>query len=187
MEEEVIAVVVERVVREGGKGKMGGKVYAIDFDGVICEDNYPNIGKPNKAVIDKMEKLHKEGHIIIIWTCRCDDKLEKAKVWLKENNVVFDYINENDKDRMERYGNDSRKIGADFYVDDLMLSVEDFVKGDIEERYKNKSELEQKNLEFADLVIKWGKAENEEEKKDISRKIDEILLEIEVLKKKVGI
>ena len=61
-----------------------GKVYAIDFDGVICEDNYPNIGKPNKAVIDKMEKLHKEGHTIIIWTCRCDDKLEKAKVWLKD-------------------------------------------------------------------------------------------------------
>ena len=35
-----------------------------------------------------------------------------------KDTYLFDYVNENCKERIEYYGNNSRKIGADLYIDD---------------------------------------------------------------------
>lgn len=42
------------------------KIYAIDFDGTLCRNMYPKIGKANKKVIKKVKELKKQGEKIIL-------------------------------------------------------------------------------------------------------------------------
>ena len=165
---------------------MKKKIYAVDFDGVIVKNDYPRIGKLNEEVVEKMRRLKEEGHDIILWTCRVDKKLEEAVEFCKKNNVPFDCVNDNTEDSKKAYNNDCRKVWANYYIDDQMLSIEEFVLGTIEERNKYKSELEMKSLEFANLVVKYSATQDQEEKQKLSEEIDEMLKEIEVLKKKAG-
>lgn len=95
-----------------------GQIYAVDFDGTLCENKYPDIGKPNTVLIRFLKKRQKHGDILILWTCRCDEKLKEAVAWCKENGLEFDFINENAKFIIERFGHDCRKIYADYYIDD---------------------------------------------------------------------
>ena len=46
-----------------------------------------------------------------------------AKMW----DWSFDYINENVPERIQRYGLDCRKIGADIYLDDRAKSISEIV------------------------------------------------------------
>ena len=50
---------------------MENKIIAVDFDGTLCENRYPEIGKPNEKVINYLIKRQKEGDKLILWTCRC--------------------------------------------------------------------------------------------------------------------
>ena len=45
-------------------------IIAIDFDGTIVEDAYPNIGKPLIFALDTIKKLQADGHRLILWTYR---------------------------------------------------------------------------------------------------------------------
>lgn len=93
------------------------EVIAIDFDGVLCENEWPNIGKPNASIIELVKQL-KQQYIIILWTCREGKDLNEAIEWCKQYNLQFDYINDNAKERIEQYHHNSRKISADYYLDD---------------------------------------------------------------------
>ena len=53
-----------------------------------------------------------------MWTCRCGKDLEDAVEWCKTQGLVFDLINENVPENVEKFGNDSRKIFAHEYIDD---------------------------------------------------------------------
>lgn len=99
-------------------------VYAVDFDGTIVDDNYPEIGKPRERVIHYLKCLKKEGHTLILWTCRVGKDLEEALEFCNKNGIEFDYINENTKEHIAKYGGDTRKIFADYYIDDKAM---DFV------------------------------------------------------------
>ena len=46
------------------------KVIAIDFDGCLCSNAYPHIGKPNWRVIAEALIAQKSGAALILWTCR---------------------------------------------------------------------------------------------------------------------
>lgn len=96
---------------------------AIDFDGTIVEDNFPAIGTIKEETVEFMEKLKKQGHTIIVWTCREGEELEKAKEFLEKEQIPFDYLNENDQKLINKYDNDCRKVGADFYIDDKAVNV----------------------------------------------------------------
>ena len=50
--------------------KRNYKIYAVDFDGTLCENAWPEIGKPNDALINRMIELREEGNKVILWTCR---------------------------------------------------------------------------------------------------------------------
>lgn len=54
------------------------RIIAVDFDGTLCHGNWPDVGKPNWKLIDKLLKLQGEGNKIILWTCREGDALLKA-------------------------------------------------------------------------------------------------------------
>lgn len=93
------------------------KIVAVDFDGTLCKDAYPNIGDPLPYSLYYIKKLAAAGNIIILHTCRNGALLDAAVAWCKERGIVFDYINENVPDNINRYGGDTRKIYADIYVD----------------------------------------------------------------------
>ena len=42
--------------------------YAVDFDGTLCENAYPEIGAPNLPLIDKLISRRRLGAKIILWT-----------------------------------------------------------------------------------------------------------------------
>lgn len=46
------------------------KAIAIDFDGCLCTNEYPNIGKPILHIIDEAKKQQAKGAGLILWTCR---------------------------------------------------------------------------------------------------------------------
>ena len=68
-------------------------IIAIDFDGTIVEDAYPNIGKPMIFAFETMKKLQSEGHRLILWTYRTDKKLQEAVDFCKQQGLEFYAIN----------------------------------------------------------------------------------------------
>lgn len=93
------------------------KVIAIDFDGTLCEDKWPEIGAPNKELIVWLLKRQRMGDKLILWTCREGFKLNEAVQWCIEQGLYFDAINCNLPERIKNWG-DSRKISADIFIDD---------------------------------------------------------------------
>lgn len=93
-------------------------VYAVDFDGTLCEDAWPDIGEPKQKIIDTCIRLRENGHKLIFWSCREGEMMAQAIVWCAEHGLHFDAINANLPERIEQYGTNPRKIGADYYLDD---------------------------------------------------------------------
>jgi hydroxymethylpyrimidine pyrophosphatase-like HAD family hydrolase len=100
-----------------------GKIYAIDFDGTLCKRKYPKIGDEIPENIDFVKQLAEDGHELILWTCREGDYLQDAVDWCKERGLEFDAINENLSRITDKYGNDCRKVFADYYIDDKNYSI----------------------------------------------------------------
>lgn len=96
-------------------------IIAIDFDGTICRDQYPDIGGLQPYAKDTINKLYDEGHYIIIWTCRENALLLDAINWLLDNGVRFHRVNAHNPDNIERYGGNTRKVSADMYIDDRQI------------------------------------------------------------------
>lgn len=104
---------------------MENKIIAVDFDGTLCENRYPEIGKPNEKVINYLIKRQKEGDKLILWTCRCGYLLRAAVDWCKDHGITFDAINNNLRGTIEwAHGSDSRKVYADEYIDDKNVPVD---------------------------------------------------------------
>lgn len=97
-------------------------IYAVDFDGTLCESVYPGIGSPNLALIEHLKKRRKQGNKVILWTCRCGQRLNEAVNWCWDRGLEFDAVNENLPEMIEWYGNDCRKIFADVYIDDKAIN-----------------------------------------------------------------
>ena len=98
-------------------------IVAVDFDGTLCEDRYPEIGRPMQAMIEIIKGIKKSGHKVILWTCRCGRDLNEAVKWCTERGIEFDAVNDNLPENVEKYQNNSRKINADFYIDDKSLLI----------------------------------------------------------------
>lgn len=94
------------------------KIYAVDFDGYLCEEKWPDIGAPHLHIIEHFKALKAQGHKLILWTCREGPTLTNAVNWCMAHGLYFDAVNENLPERIAKYGNDTRKLGADFYCDD---------------------------------------------------------------------
>lgn len=90
---------------------------AVDFDGTIVEDDYPNIGKPKLFAFDTMKKLQDEGHRLILWTYRYGKQLDEAVAFCKSHGITFYAVNKSFPEEQfdEKY---SRKINADLFIDD---------------------------------------------------------------------
>jgi len=92
-------------------------IIAVDFDGTIVEDAYPNIGKPIIFAFETLKKLQENGHRLILWTYRSGNKLEDAVKFCNDNGVFFYAVNSSFPE--EQFdANMSRKIHADLFIDD---------------------------------------------------------------------
>lgn len=94
------------------------RAIAIDFDGTLCENNYPDIGEPNWNVIYEAIQEQKHGAGLILWTCREGKLLYDAMEACFDWGLQFDAINDSLPEWKEHFGTSPRKIGADEYWDD---------------------------------------------------------------------
>lgn len=105
-------------------------VVAVDFDGTLCVNAWPEIGEPKWVVINQLKELQAADLVkLVLWTCRHDGLLEAARTWCDEKGLYFTAYNESDPCWMELFGGDPRKVGADFYLDDKALTITDFLGG----------------------------------------------------------
>jgi hypothetical protein len=100
-------------------------IIAVDFDGILCENKFPEIGKPHYEVISLIRQLIDAGHEVVLWTSRADNELHEAIDWCHNYGLHFAAINENAPSNVEKYKdkypNGTRKIFADIYIDDHNL------------------------------------------------------------------
>ena len=54
--------------------------------------------------------------------CRAGELLEAAVIYCRAMGLEFDAVNDNLPDLIELYGNNSRKISADIYIDDRAIN-----------------------------------------------------------------
>lgn len=102
-------------------------IYAVDFDGTLCESQYPGIGAPNTYLINHLIKRRKEGVKLILWTCREGEKLHEAVEWCEEHGLEFDAVNDNLPEMIAIHGNSNcRKVCATCYIDDLAVNKEKY-------------------------------------------------------------
>ena len=102
------------------------KIIAVDFDGTLCDSNYPDLGEPIQPVIDRLLIEQLNGAKIILWTCREGQLLADAVKWCYEHGITFDAINENLPEEVGKWGTMPRKIGADIYIDDKAVNINDW-------------------------------------------------------------
>lgn len=97
-------------------------VTAVDFDGTLFTDAWPNIGEPIWPIINYIKKRQAEGRIIKFNTNRSGEPLAHAICACHSVGIDFDAINENLPGEIERFGNDCRKLIADEYIDDKAVT-----------------------------------------------------------------
>ena len=97
------------------------QIIAVDFDGTLCFSDWPELGEPNRPLIDYLLAQKKSGNKLILWTCRAGEALEKAVSWCRDQHLEFDAINDNLPEIIELYGTNSRKITCDYYIDDRAM------------------------------------------------------------------
>lgn len=102
---------------------------AVDFDGTLNLENvYPDTGKPNTALIQRLIALRESGAKLILYTCRTGINLAAAVEFCKTHGLEFDAVNENLPAHVAAFGGyDSRKIFATHYIDDRAVAPHDFV------------------------------------------------------------
>jgi len=125
------------------------KILAIDFDGVLCDSIFPEADHQNlvnKFFLWYAKRKQRQGWLVILWTCRQDDGLEKfafsqqkAVQFLKSLGFIPDFVNENDPERIKFYGTDSRKMSANKVIDDMNMGLLGWILRIIQAQSKRKT------------------------------------------------
>ena len=106
-----------------------GFTIAVDFDGTLCNNAFPNIGEPRPLLIEYIKRQAATGARIILHTCRENGTvrplLDEAVAFCEAHGVPLFAINENPYNPFgELYGTGTgRKVYADMYIDDKAASV----------------------------------------------------------------
>lgn len=105
-------------------------ITAVDFDGTLVENKFPEIGIPKIDVIEKVRKRKKEGRYIILWTCRAGKELQAAIEFCESHDIPIDNVNKDAPWILDRFGEPDRlpycKVFADEYIDDKGVNPDDW-------------------------------------------------------------
>lgn len=100
-------------------------IMAVDFDGTLVIDQFPEIGAERKKFCKVIRILQKMGVKSILWTSRTGSALDEAIEWCEDHDLHFDAINKNLPEVVELTGTDTRKVYANVYFDDRNRSISD--------------------------------------------------------------
>lgn len=91
------------------------KLIAVDLDNTLCHGEFWGDSEPEpiQNMIDKVWEWYKKGGHIIIYTARDPKYFQQTNAWLIKHSVPFHGITM------------QKKIGADVYIDDKALNIED--------------------------------------------------------------
>jgi len=141
-------------------------IIAVDFDGTIVENRYPEIGREIPFAIETLIKLQREQqHLFILWTVREGKLLEDAVEYCKKNGLKFYAVNQ---DNPESKSHGPRKLNADLFIDDRNLGglpdwglIYAMVKANrpdsnYEEVYRRAFEVNQKAFLKRNLFLRIG-------------------------------
>ena len=93
-------------------------VIAVDFDGTIVTHRYPEIGTVIDGAFETLKDLKRNGFTLILWTVRDGELLDEAVEFCKQNGLTFYAVNNEHPDDVFNPKYMSRKIVADYYIDD---------------------------------------------------------------------
>lgn len=82
------------------------------------------LSDPTKKMVAFVKTLKAAGHKIILWTSRSHADLENAVEWCQMQGLTFDAVNEPLPEQIAKWNNDTRKVYADYYIDDKAMTVE---------------------------------------------------------------
>lgn len=117
-------IFMDGMFKEGlNKAKKRNRIIAVDFDGTLCRDEFPQIGTANDSLICRLKEHRMQGDRVILWTCRVGGRLQEAIAFCRARGLEFDAVNENLPEVIEQFGGDSRKIFADIYIDDRSVNT----------------------------------------------------------------
>lgn len=94
---------------------------AVDFDGTICQHQFPEIGSEVPGAFRWLRELRSRGAKLILWTMRSDSEsggtlLSDAVEFCFQGGIDFDFVNENPQPWTS-----SPKAYAQAYVDDTAI------------------------------------------------------------------
>lgn len=98
------------------------RVIAIDFDGTLFTNKWPEIGEPIDFVIRQAKREQESGAKLILWTNRTDELLDAALKACEAVGLHPDAVNESLPEWKDHFGTDPRKIGASEYWDDKAVT-----------------------------------------------------------------
>ena len=108
-------------------------IIAVDFDGVLCEDRFPEIGRPYEDAVRFVREMASEGHELILWTSRTEGRLDEALEWCGDRGIEFCAVNGNAPSNLARYSGEysdpSPKVYADVYLEDHCPFFQFFAQG----------------------------------------------------------
>lgn len=93
---------------------------AVDFDGTIVENEYPQLGKPMLFAFETLKELQKRGFVLILWTVRTGKLLDEAVEFCRQNGVEFYAVNRNHPEEFPD-PETPRKLDVDVFIDDRNL------------------------------------------------------------------
>ena len=108
----------ESTRREVGLAMKRAPIIAVDFDGTLCENKWPEIGAPKWNTIATLIAAQAAGARLILWTNRVGARLAEAVEWCRNRELEFDAVNENLPEIKAAFTTDCRKVYADIYLDD---------------------------------------------------------------------
>lgn len=109
-------------IHDKDKESMLPVILAVDFDGTLVTNKFPEIGKIKSEVWNAVLNAQKDGCKIILWTSRTGEALQKAVQFCRDHGLVFNAVNDNIPE-VKALGWNARKVFATYYVDDRMSVV----------------------------------------------------------------
>ena len=95
-------------------------IIAVDFDGTIVENKYPDVGKERPFAIQTLRTLQQEGNRLILFTSREGEELDAAVKYCHDRGLDFYAVNSNQPDDA-LFKHHTAKVIADLYIDDRNL------------------------------------------------------------------
>lgn len=109
-------------ISDKDKESMLPTIIALDFDGTLVQNKFPEIGEINPHVWSAAVKAQANGTKLILWTSRTGDVLDRAIKFCADHGLTFDAINDNIPE-VKALGWDARKVFATMYIDDRTGTV----------------------------------------------------------------